>query len=182
MKILINDFETEKEKYNRIFGSFGYESNELIFCNSFEQSKSFLINFLEKRKFHIDLIITNESTSESIDVLRASEFCYLKNSLTTSYSNSNLRICSIPIILYSSIETKSRAFSSRFDSIVQKNTFGDHHYFISECERLIIEWRRMLYNDLDILGIDLQKISNFNRTKYYTDLKVNLWPSKPNFY
>ncbi len=94
LKILINDFETEKEKHYRIFSSSGYESNELIFCKSFKQSKSFLIDFLEKRKLHIDLIITNESSS----VLRASGFCCFKNSLTTSYSNSNFRICSIPLI------------------------------------------------------------------------------------
>jgi hypothetical protein len=106
MRILINDFEDQKARYMSTFNQFGYEKNELIFCDSFDRSKAVIINHLAGKKLHIDLIITNESPY-SPDTLMASELSYLKNTITESFSKNNFRICSIPIILYSVHESKS---------------------------------------------------------------------------
>lgn len=167
MRILINDFEKEHEIYSQIFNSFGYEKNELIFCKSLEESKAFIANFLEQGKLHIDLIITNDSSKLSDDVLKASELSFFKNSLTSSYSKGNFRICSIPIVLYSDNETKSELLSSRFDSIIQKNSVGQHSYFIAVCEQLIKNWRKLLYTDLEQLGIKINNLAGFHESKYY---------------
>lgn len=167
MRILINDIETEKQRYTNIFKSFGYEKNELIFCKSFEDTKTFIINYLDRDKLNIDLIITNDTSDSAVDILKASELAYFKNSLTTSYSKRNFRICSIPIILYSKHESKSSDYSLQFDSIIQKNESGYHNYFISEFERLIKTWRKNLLEDIDQLGLNINNLSNFHESSYY---------------
>lgn len=167
MRILINDITSESQRYINIFKSFGYEKNELIFCKSFEETKNFIINYLDRDKLHIDLIITNDTNDSVIDVLKASELAYFKNSLTSSYSKKNFRICSIPIILYSKHETKSPDFSLQFDSIIKKNESGYHNYFISEFERVIKTWRKNLLEDLQQLGLNVHNLSNFQETNYY---------------
>lgn len=168
MRILINDFEEFTAKYAEIFEHFGYENNELIFCNSFEQSKSILVNYLADKKLHIDLIITSESNT-SPDVLDASALSYLKNTITASFSKRNFRVCSIPILLYSENESKSEGYSQRFNSIVQKSQTGNHAHFISECERLIKLWRHQVYVDLDILGINIDILPDFQNSKYFKE-------------
>jgi hypothetical protein len=145
VRILINDFEETKEQYFKTFESFGYESNELIFCKSFESAKDFITNHLERKKLHIDLIITNDSKESDLDILKASELHFFKNHLTTSYSKRNFRISSIPTILYSKNETRSVKFHTSFSSIIQKNENGEHGYFIRECERVIRDWRKLLF-------------------------------------
>ncbi|MDL5511180.1 hypothetical protein QSE00_05100 [Arenibacter sp. M-2] len=73
MKILINDFKSSEETYKNIFRNYGYEENELIFCNSFENLKLFIVEQLENKKLHIDAIITNESSTGNLDSLQASK-------------------------------------------------------------------------------------------------------------
>ncbi len=90
MKILINDFFETKESYIHIFQSFGYESNEIILCSAFSKTKEFIEGQLSKNKNHVDLIITNQSVdSPNGDVLGGNELCYLKNSISDSYSKGN---------------------------------------------------------------------------------------------
>lgn len=167
MRILINDIESEKQRYINIFKSYGYENNELIFRKSYDESKTFITNYLDRDKLHIDLIITNDSSDSQTDILKAQELAYFKNSLTTSYSKRNFRICSIPIILYSKHESKSSDFSLQFDSIVQKNQSGYHNHFILEFERLIKSWRENLIEDLELLGLQIHNLSDFHETPYY---------------
>jgi hypothetical protein len=76
VRILINDIGLEKQRYINIFNEFGYEKNELIFCSSYEKSKTFIINYLDTKKLHIDLIITNDTSDTNNDILKASELCY----------------------------------------------------------------------------------------------------------
>lgn len=167
MRILINDFEDNKEQYIKTFSSFGYEVNELIFTQSFDASRDFIEKHLEKKKLHIDLIITNDEKELSNTVLKANELCFFKNNLTTSFSKSNFRICSIPTILYSQNETKSSGFQSNFDAIVQKNEYGEHKYFISECERVIRDWRKLIYSDLETLEVKLDQLTEFVNSDYF---------------
>jgi hypothetical protein len=63
--------------------------------------------------------------------------------------------------------TKSNSYPTQFDSIVQKNQSGQHKYFITECERLIKEWRKALLYDLEQLGLQIDRLSNFHDTNYY---------------
>jgi len=167
VRILINDLDVNREDYIQAFRSFGYEDNELIFVQSFEACRDFMELHLEKKKLHIDLIITNDSKNISHNVLKAKELSFFKNSLITSYSKSNFRICSIPIILYSQSETKSTEFHSDFNSIVQKNDFGSHGYFMSECERTIRDWRKLLYSDLESLEIKIEQLPQFVNSDYF---------------
>lgn len=167
MRIFINDFDTTKEDYFKIFRSFGYEDNELIFSNTFESSRDFIETHLEKKQLHIDLIISNDSKGSSSDTLKANEFCFFKNNLTTSFSKKNFRISSIPTILYSKNEIKSLQFQSNFSSIVQKNENGDHRYFVDECERVIKDWRKLLFSDLETLEIKLKQLPQFAISDYF---------------
>jgi len=128
VRILINDFDDTREEYIKAFRSFGYEDNELIFSSTYESSREFIEIHLEKKKLHIDLIVTNDSKEESNNTLKSYELCLFKNNLPTSFSKSNFRISSIPIILYSKNETKSLQFQSNFNSIIQKNEYGEHGY------------------------------------------------------
>lgn len=167
MRILINDFEYNSEHYIKAFRSFGYEDNELIFTQSFEASRDFIEIHLEKKKLHIDLIITNDEKEISNRILKANELCFFKNNLTTSFSKNNFRICSIPTILYSQKETKSSDFQSNFNAIVQKNEYGEHKYFITECERVIRDWRKLLYSDLETLEVKPDQLLQFVNSDYF---------------
>jgi hypothetical protein len=168
VRILINDFENYRNEYIEIFVSFGYEKNELIFCQTFEQTKDFIVNQLEKNKLHIDLIITNDSNNGySANLLKSSELAFFIRSLTTSFSKKNFRISSIPLILYSKNETKLSEDILGFNRIIQKNTLGNHQYFINQCERAIKNWRKSILEDLDILDIPIESLHNFIFSKYY---------------
>jgi hypothetical protein len=167
LRILINDFEDTREEYIKAFSSFGYEDNEFIFSKSYEASKDFIVTHLEKGKLPIDLIITNDTKDTSNDTLKANELSFFKNTLTTSYSKNNFRISSIPIILYSKNEGKSLEFKSNFNAIVQKNEYGKHSHFIRECERVIKDWRKLLYSDLECLEIKLEQLPNFINSDFF---------------
>ncbi len=167
MRILINDYEETKEQYLKIFSSCGYESNSLLFVHSFDSCKDFIIKHLEGRKLAIDLIVTNDSAYTDNDILKASELCFFKNCLSTSYSKGDFRISSIPILLYSKNDDKSTNFNSSFNSIVKKNEFGKHSEFIKECERLIKNWRKQLNTDLEVLRIKIKDLPNFRNTILY---------------
>jgi len=167
VKILINDFVNTREDYIKTFGNFGYEDNELIFTTTFESSREFIETHLEKKKLHIDLIVTNDSLEESSNALKSSELCFLKNNLTTSFSKGNFRISSIPIILYSKNETKSLQFQNNFNSIIKKNEYGEHGYFVRECERVIKEWRKLLYSDMETLGVKVEQLPDFVNSDYF---------------
>ena len=182
MRILINDFDNTKEHYFKAFGCFGYEDNELIFSNSFESTKSFIETHLEKKKLHVDLIISNDDNDSSDNKLNAHALCFLKDTLTTSFSKSNFRISSIPIIIYSNNETKSLQFQSGFNSIVKKNEFGEHGYFISECERIIKDWRKLLYTDLEALEIKLHQLPQFINSDNFKKQYFNKVSNKADFY
>lgn len=167
MRILINDHEKTKEQYFKIFSSNGYENNSLIFVHSSESCKNFITKHLEGGKLAIDLIITNDSAYTDNDILKATEVCFFKNCLSTSYSKGNFRISSIPILLYSKNDDKSNNFNHGFNSIVKKNEYGKHRSFINECERLIKEWRKQLHIDLEALQIKIKDLPNFRNTLYY---------------
>lgn len=167
MRLLINDYDNTQEDYIRIFQSYGYEENELIFCKSFEETREFIEKFLDSRKTHIDLIITNDSSDDIGNELKCSELSFLKNSISDSYSNRNFRISSIPIILYSDNDSKSNNISLAFDSIIQKNTSGFHDFFIKECERVIRDWRKRVYDDLESLEIKIELLPNFIQTDFF---------------
>jgi hypothetical protein len=167
VRILINDYEETKEQYLKIFSSSGYESNSLLFVHSFNSCKEFIIRHLESGKLAIDLIITNDSAFTNNDILKASELCFFKNCLSTSYSKGDFRICSIPILLYSEHDSKSSNFNSGFNSIVQKNDFGKHSLFINECERVIKEWRKQLHEDLEVLELKVNDLTSFRNTAYF---------------
>ncbi len=176
MKILINDFKNTKDEYTKIFGNFGYEPNELIFCFSYDETKSFLEKYLEKQKKHIDLIITNYSANLSDDILKSSELSFLKNNMFTSFSNDNFRISSIPMILYSNNETGIMRFNTGYNAIMKKNTFGSHDHFINECEKCIGKWRESVFIDLDNLGLKGLNLLNFVQTrdfKYYYEKNIS---------
>ncbi len=171
MKILINDLPQFRETYIQIFKSRNYEENELIFLNSFQDSKEFIANYLDTKKLHIDAIITNDTSYTYYDSLKATELCALKNITTDSYSHGNFRICSIPIILYSDNDTKFNLTPNNFNAIIQKNTSGYHDYFLDQCEGIIKNWRKYLHEDLDILKIKIVDLPSFYNSddfnKYY---------------
>lgn len=167
MKILVNDFKSEHENYKNIFRNYGYEENELILLDSFQETKSFIVNQLERNKLHIDAIITNESSKMFVDSLQASKLEKFKNGLDTSYSNGNFRISSIPLILYSQTETRENIQIEGFQSVIKKNTSGQHDFFISRFEETIRNWRKKLITDLENLEILNKNTLNFQETHFY---------------
>lgn len=166
MKILINDLEKNHKHYETIFQNYGYEINELIFRSSYEATKDFIAENLEKHGGHIDLIITNENQNDEINLLKANELLFFIKSLDSSFSNNNFRISSIPIILYSKNDSRINMLHG-FNSIVKKNTVGDHTFFLKECERVIREWRKKIFTDLDVLGLKIKDLPNFVSSYYF---------------
>lgn len=182
MKILVTDFESEQETYKNIFRNFGYEENELIFLDSFKQTKVFIADQLEKNDLHIDAIITNESSKMSVDSLQASDLAQFKNGLNTSYSKGNFRISSIPLILYSQTETREGIGIEGFQAVIEKNTVGQHDYFISRFEQSIKNWRKELITDLENLEILNQNTLNFHDSYFYKTYYKNAISKKAETY
>jgi hypothetical protein len=167
VKILINDLPHFRETYIKIFKARNYEANELIFVNSFQECKEFIADNLDTRKLHVDLIITNDTSFTAYDSLKATELLSLKNMTINSYSNGNFRICSIPMILYSENDTKSNLLGNNFDAIIQKNTEGQHDFFLNQCESVIKNWRKLLFDDLENLNIKFADLPSFQNSAYY---------------
>ncbi|WP_369765207.1 hypothetical protein [Flavobacterium sp. WC2429] len=160
MKILINDLKENQNHYKEVFRQFGYEENELLFRDSFQDTIEFITDHLEIQKGHIDLIITSEIKFLEYNSLKANELLFFIKNHTQTFSKGNFRISSIPVLLYSDYETKENDLNG-FKSIVQKNNIGLHKYFFDECERLIKEWRNQIYIDLDNLGLKVDQLHNF---------------------
>ncbi|MEZ4809050.1 MAG: DUF4263 domain-containing protein [Allomuricauda sp.] len=173
MKILINDFKSSEETYKNIFGNYGYEENELIFFNSLDSTKSFFIEHLEKKKLHIDALITNESSSEIVDSLKASKILNFRNQFDTSYSNGNFRISSIPVILYTDIEVNGTIAPDNWQAILKKNKEGQHDGFMNAFESTIKTWRKQLIQDLDNLKILNRNLQHFHETNFYKNYYKN---------
>lgn len=152
MKILINDSRDNKERLINIFCNGGYERNNLIFVHSFEECKMFFENQLEKG-VELDLIITGKDTDSSINSLNPHALLLLKNSIDKSFSRSNFRINSIPIILYSSADDKSELQDLGFNAIVKSNDKNKHSYMIKVVEQQIRKWREQLIIDLHSIGL-----------------------------
>ncbi|WP_299155899.1 Shedu anti-phage system protein SduA domain-containing protein [uncultured Christiangramia sp.] len=167
MRILINDFKHEQERYKNIFRNFGYEENELIFFDSFQRTKDFITEQLVKNKLHIDAVITNESSKEIGNPLKAGELSHFKNDLKESYSKGNFRINAIPIILYSNNQERKNIKIAGFDNTVMKNTEGQHDKIVSSLEGSIKNWRKELINDLESLNILKKDLLNFHESHFY---------------
>jgi len=174
MRILINDFQTEHENYKNIFRNYGYEENELIFLDSFQKTKSFIVDQLEKKKLHIDAIITNESSKMQNDSLQASDLVNFIHGLNTSYSRDNFRISSIPLILYSQNQTRENIGINGFQAVIKKNTTGQHDFFIDKFEQPIKNWRKKLIADLEKLEILNKNIRNFHESNFYKTYYKNV--------
>lgn len=181
MKILINDFFHTHEEYQNIFNRYGYEKNELIFRSSFQESKEFISEQLANKKQHIDLIISNRSSENKQDILKSQELWYYKHSLSSSYSNQNFYIPSIPLILYSQSETKSNE-TFGYEAIVEKNTAGNHDYFLNAVESAIKSWRNKLLTDLDILGLKVKDLNNFAHSRIYKTYRRLIIPKVDQFF
>jgi len=183
VRIVINDFERNREGYINTFRSFGYEENELIFCQGFTQTKEFIVSQLERKQLHIDLIITNDSREEYLyDVLSCHELSFFKNTLTSSFSKKNFRISSIPIILYSKNETREKNDVLGFTSIVKKNSSDNYKYFIGQCESAIKCWRKEIIEDLDFLEIPIDSLRSFVHSQYYLNQYTKRILKSPEFH
>lgn len=172
MRIVINDFAVEHYKYRNIFSNFGYEENELIFLDSYCKSREFIIEQLENKKLHIDLVITNEDSKKG-DILEASQLAFFLKNLTSSYSKSNFRINSIPLILFSETETRENISIKGFDSIIKKNNVGEHSHFINQVEKQIKNWRKNLMDDLETLEINHKSLYHFHELPFYKNYYKN---------
>ena len=170
MKILVNDLKENQSHYIEVFRTFGYEENDLIFRDSYQDTVEFITNHLEVAKGHIDLIITNDIRFSESNTLKANELLFFINNHNSTFSKNNFRISSIPVLLYSIYETKQNELYG-FKSIVKKNNIGIHKFFFDECERLIKDWRSQVYSDLDNIGLKVEQLYNFvssdNFKNYY---------------
>lgn len=167
MKILINDLPEFRDSYTQIFKSRNYEENELIFLDSFQETKEFISEYLDTKKLHVDIIITNDTSYTHYDSLKATELCALKNVITNSFSYGNFRICSIPIILYSENDTKFDLPHNSFNAIIQKNAEGQHDFFLNQFEKTIKNWRKHLYDDLENLKIGTKNLATFHKSAFF---------------
>lgn len=181
MKILINDLKENQTHYKEVFRQFGYEENELLFRDSFQDTIEFITDHLEIQKGHIDLIITNEIKFSEYNSLKANELLFFIKNHTQTFSKGNFRISSIPVLLYSQYESKENSLNG-FKSIVQKNNIGLHKYFFDECERLIKEWRNQIYIDLDNLGLKVELLHNFTLSTNFKNYYFNNITRKAEMY
>jgi hypothetical protein len=182
MRILINDVPHTEETYRRIFRSFGYESNELIFQSSFENTRAFMVQQLEINKLHIDLIITNQDAEQGrAGVLQADQLRFFKNQLVSSYSNRNFRIAAIPLILYSDVDITDRPLIG-YSATVQKNQEGFHDTFIRQSEAAVKTWRRLVLEDLESLRLTIRGLANFPYSKAAKDYFTRAIPRAEHYF
>ena len=182
MRILINDAPHTEEIYRRIFESSGYESNELIFQSSFENTHALMVQQLEINQLHIDLIITNQDSALGrAGVLQADRLRFFKNQLVSSYSNRNFRIAAIPLILYSDTEVTG-PLPFGYSAAVQKNQEGYHDPFIRQCETAVRAWRRQVLEDMEILHLKARGLANFPHSKEAKDYFSRVVPRAEHYF
>jgi len=171
MRILINDHPSEIERYRQIFRTHNYEDNELIFIHGFSQFQEFVATQLESQQFHIDLIITGDSAyDQGGDYLQATKLLHFKNMSIGCYSNRQLRIGAIPVILYSdTIGVRRRSRRGSFDAMVEKNTVGDHDPLVRTVEKVIRNWRKRLLEDLGVLELLGKNMVGLLTTRFYKE-------------
>lgn len=160
MKILINDLRENKERLLKIFINGGYEENNLIFIESFQECKIFFENQLINNQIPLDLIITNNIV-DGYNPLNASSLILYKNSINNSHSYGNFRISSIPIILYSSSDEKSNLKEFGFNAIVKKKDSFKDEYFIRIVDEQIKKFRHKVILDFENLGLNIYSFPYF---------------------
>ncbi len=116
------------------------------------------IAFLEKLcllQEHIDLVTLdlNMPALDGIEVLK-----WIRDSqLTYSYGNFNL--CSIPVIIISGF-LNDRSFNQRCINIPRNTLFEkpvplNHDKFVNQIESIILDWRKNLLEELELIGLGI---------------------------
>jgi len=165
MKILlIGDKEYRQLTVARLVESKITISENIIQISESSEAKAFFLNNVigQKKEQHLDLIILNDNLDEN----HPANFCSWLKSIDESYSDSNFRVSSIPIILFKKDIGEQEYLESKYDKVlpVNENEYDDR--LILYCKEVTKKWRDSIFEDLETLKIDLEQLkfygSDFN--------------------
>lgn len=129
----------------------------IIFVSNFEQAKEFILNHLVNNHQHIDLIITADKLYNNlfdvhlVDWLRYSQL---------DYSFRNFKLNALPVILYDKEIRSSDYYLHGFDATVERNSYGQHHHFLSVIELVVTKSRARVLDDLELLKLKLDDLQS----------------------
>ncbi len=108
-------------------------------------------------QLHVDLIISDtvfpsDTFKDNIDFIRSSQ---------ETYSYHNFKLSSIPIVLHTAYFDSDEIRSLDVNKIIPKPLDENNNRFATDLLNIVKDWRKSIYDDLEILGIGL----DFNFSK-----------------
>ena len=166
--LIICNNKQEEEKIKNILTKNNIACTEnLIFEYSFENANWVIQKHLVFGNGHIDLlIITNNVPFENgkqhlVDQIRWSH---------QEYSNSNFKLCSLPIIYYGSDIRTTDFIRYGYNALVAASMNDDHSSLLKSIRSVVQKFRCSLFDDLELLRIhysDLQAGLSVDFDPYY---------------
>lgn len=168
MVVIFVGFEENEQSYYRNILKPISSENEISFYNKPEDAFQAFNNFIIPYQSHVDLIISRFSLKgdESVNF-----FNFFRNSVDT-YSYYNFKLSSIPLVIIESDDDRDEQTLYSTEDLIHKPDDDSAGEFIEMVKDNVKKWRRLIYDDLEILGLGLDY--NFDRIDIGYTVRVKL--------
>ncbi|MBB6240500.1 hypothetical protein HDC90_005177 [Pedobacter sp. AK013] len=162
--IFIGFKETDNDYYKSVLKSVSNE-NELSFYYKADDAFNAFRNLIIPFQAHVDLIIAKFN----LDGYEFAEFVdFFRNSLET-YSYHNFKLSAIPIVIFQD-EVSNDVNSYDVSNVIHQSDAENGIKFLQMVKDTVKNWRKQIYNDLEILGVGLDY--SFNKIDLGYTVKV----------
>lgn len=158
MKILFLDNDERNRAFYRNLLRDISEGDDLIFFSKGQDLIDEFKKIIIPNQIHIDLLI---SEFELPDMQFSEILGYIRNS-GENYSYHNFKLSSLPILLHSAYLPSDIEYLN-VDLVIDKPLDRKKTEFVKQIKLLVNNWRRKIYDDLEVLGIGLDY--DFKNTK-----------------
>ncbi|MBS1500926.1 MAG: DUF4263 domain-containing protein [Bacteroidetes bacterium] len=172
MKILILDPDiNKKDNYVNLLKPVA-NKEEITQCLTAQELLDYIRDYIVKPQAHIDLLITefnipDRPVAELIDLIRGSQ---------ETFSFHNFKLSALPIVLFTSVDPRLDYTQLDVNIVANNNNQEEIDDFPNKLISVIKDWRRKIYDDLEILGIGMDY--NFNQINMGYAVKVKAHQTK----
>ncbi len=151
MQILFLDLDVSKQDfYKAILKEIANENEIQFFSHPILLREHFKTKVIPYQ-LHVDLVISDvifpsDTFQDNVDFFRLSQ---------ENYSDNNFKLSSIPIIIHTDLYDTADVKALDVDKIIPKPLNINNNTFANEVLDLVKEWRKKIYDDLEILGIGI---------------------------
>jgi hypothetical protein len=154
MEILIVDpDENLDDWYYNSLKELYINRRDIFFCRNMQEAQDFVTENLIRQQRHLDLIITDSFTSAYQEDLTTAEFVEWIRKNEETFSFSNFKISSLPIIIFSQALDAVTFGKWEYVSHVPKEIIDQFAVLVPPSKSAVKAWRSDVLKDLDVLGI-----------------------------